>query len=139
MNLHTTKTGIQIRYADIDTLGHVSNTVYAVYLELGRARWFLQIPGKLIPSVVVNLNIDYLGEIRFEDTVNVLTRCAKVGNKSIQLAQEIYASERRVTTAVTTLVGFDPVARKTVPLLPGWEPSVVEPHAAPAPAADAER
>lgn len=123
MNLHTTRTEIQIRYADIDTLGHVSNTVYAVYLELSRVRWFLQIPGKPLASVVANLNIDYLGEIRLEDTVYVLTRCTKVGNKSIQLTQEIHANERLVTRAVTTLVGFDPVERKTVPLLPGWEPS----------------
>jgi acyl-CoA thioester hydrolase len=124
MNLPTLKIDIQIRYADIDTLGHVSNTVYAVYLELGRAQWFLSLPGKPVPSVVVNLNINYLGEIKFEDKVHVITRCIKVGNKSIQLAQDILANERCVTTAVTTLVGFDPVARKAVPLLAGWEPSV---------------
>ena len=124
MNLPTTKTEIQIRCADIDTLGHVSNTVYLVYLELARVRWFLEIPDKLIPSVVVNLNINYLGEIRLEDKVHVVTRCTKVGNKSIQLAQEVHANDRRVTTALTTLVGFDPVGRKSVPLLPGWEPSI---------------
>jgi acyl-CoA thioester hydrolase len=124
MNLPTTRTDIQIRYADIDTMGHVSNTVYAVYLELGRAQWFISLPGKIVPSVVVNLNINYQGEIRFEDQVHVVTRCTKVGNKSIQLFQDIYANERCVTTAVTTLVGFDPIARTTVPLLPGWEPSI---------------
>jgi acyl-CoA thioesterase FadM len=63
------------------------------------------------------------GEIRLEDSVYVVTRCIKVGNKSIQLAQDIYANERCVTTAVVTLVGFDPVARTSVPLLAGWEPS----------------
>jgi acyl-CoA thioester hydrolase len=123
MNLPTARTDIQIRYADIDTLGHVSNTVYAVYLELGRAQWFMSVPDKLVPSVVANLNINYLGEIKFEDQVHVITRCIKVGNKSIQLAQDIYANDRCVTTAVTTLVGFDPVTRQTVPLLAGWEPS----------------
>jgi acyl-CoA thioesterase FadM len=60
------------------------------------------------------------------DKVHVVARCIKVGNKSIQLAQEIHANERCVTTAVTTLVGFDPVTRTTVPLLAGWEPSIVE-------------
>jgi len=119
MKLPTGRTEIQVRYADIDSLGHVSNTAYPVYLELGRVRWYLQIPDKLVPSVVVNLNINFLGEIKLEDRVHVITRCTKVGNKSVQLAQEIYANERCVTTAVTTLVGFDLVARVSVPLLPG--------------------
>ena len=126
MNLPTVKTAIQLRYSDLDTLGHVSNTVYASYLELGRVEWYREIPGKLMPSVVANLNIDFLGEIRFEDKVHVITRCTKVGNKSIHLSQEIYANDRRVTTAVVVLVGFDPETRKTAPLLAGWEPSVVE-------------
>jgi acyl-CoA thioesterase FadM len=78
--------------------------------------------------VVANLNIDFLGEIKLQDSVHVATRCIKVGNKSIQLAQDIHANERCVTRAVTTLVGFDPVARKTVPLLAGWEPSIAEDH-----------
>jgi acyl-CoA thioester hydrolase len=123
MKLPTTRTGIQIRYSDIDTLGHVSNTVYVTYLELGRVQWFFAIPGEPQASVVANLNINFQGEIRLEDEVYVVTRCIKVGNKSIQLAQDVYANERCVTSAVTTLVGFDPVARKSVPLLSGWEPS----------------
>src|ERR1700731_2988147 len=116
MNLPTVKTGIQLRYSDLDTLGHVSNTVYAIYLEVSRVEWFRAIPGELIPSVVANLNINFLAEIGIDDGVHVTTRCTKVGNKSIQLSQEIYANDRCVTTAVTVLVGFDPASRKTVPL-----------------------
>jgi acyl-CoA thioester hydrolase len=127
MNLPTVKTAIQLRYSDIDTMGHVSNTVYGIYLEVGRVEWFHKISDKPIPTVVANLNINYLGEIRIEDKVYVRTRCTKVGNKSIQLAQEVYANDRCVTTAVAVLVGFDPATRKTAPLLAGWEPSLVEP------------
>jgi acyl-CoA thioester hydrolase len=126
VNLPTARTEIQLRYSDIDTIGHVSNTVYCVYLELGRIEWFLKIPGERVPSVVANLNINYLGEIRIEDRVYVITRCTKVGNKSIQMSQEVYANDRCVTTAVVVLVGFDPQTRKTAPLLAGWEPSLVE-------------
>lgn len=124
MNLPTVKTGIQLRYSDLDTLGHVSNTVYGIYLAMGRVQWFRAIPGELVTSVVANLNINFLGEIRIDDEVHVITRCTKVGNKSIQLSQDIHANDRRVTTAVTVLVGFDPQTRQTVPLLTGWEPSV---------------
>jgi acyl-CoA thioesterase FadM len=93
---------------------------------MSRVEWFRAIPGELTPSVVANLNINFLGEIRMDDEVHVITRCTKVGNKSIQLAQDIYANDRRVTTAVTVLVGFDPASRKTVPLLTGWGASVAE-------------
>lgn len=123
MNLPTVKTAIQLRYSDLDTLGHVSNTVYGIYLEMSRVEWFRAIPGELTPSVVANLNIDFLGEIRIDDQVHVITRCTRVGNKSIQLAQDIYANDHCVTKAVTVLVGFDPQTRQTVPLLTGWEPT----------------
>ena len=124
--LPTSKCEIQLRYSDLDPMGHVSNHIYGQYFELARTEWLKQITGDYPSSVVANINIDYLAEIRPGDKIHVITYCTKVGNKSIQLMQEAYANDRLVTRASVVLVGFDRKTRETVPLLPGWEPSVVE-------------
>lgn len=121
--LPTVKTPIQIRFADLDVLGHVSNNVYGQYLELGRVMWFREIPGERPSAVVANINIDFLGEIRINDDVYVVTRCIKMGNKSLQLQQDIFANGQHVTRATVVQVGFDADTRQSVPLLPGWEVS----------------
>ena len=125
MQLPTTKTDIQIRHTDIDLMGHVSNTVFCEYLEIGRVAWFQAIPGKTIPAVTVNLNINYHGEIRLGEKVYVTTHCSKVGNKSVELTQEIFANERSVSRATVIVVGFDTVSRKSAPFPAEWEPSEV--------------
>ncbi len=121
--LPTVTTPIQIRFADLDVLGHVSNHIYGQYLELARVMWFREIPDEKPAAVVANINIDFLGEIRMQDEVHVVTRCIKVGNKSLQLLQEVFANERCVTRATVVQVGFDAATKQSVPLLPGWEPS----------------
>lgn len=107
-------------------MGHVSNNIYGQYLEVGRVEWFRQVPDGMTGSVVANINIDFIGEIKLDDKVHVVTFCTRVGTKSVQLGQEIYANDRLVTRAATVLVGFDRQTRETVPLLSGWEPSAVE-------------
>lgn len=121
--LPTVKTPIQIRFSDLDVLGHVSNHVYGQYLELARVMWFREIPGESPSCVVANINIDYLGEIRMGDDVYVVTRCMEVGNKSIRLQQEIFANGSCVNRATVVQVGFDQDTKQSAPLLQGWKPS----------------
>lgn len=121
------KTDIQLRYSDIDMLGHVSNNKYGEFLEMGRIQWSQSIPGnEQTASVVVNLNINYRGEIKFSDTVYVKTWCTKVGTTSVNLIQEVYANDRCVNSTTAVLVGFDTTTRKSVPFLTGWLPSEVD-------------
>jgi len=115
-----------MRFSDLDVLGHVSNNIYGQYLELGRVEWFREIPGNRVAAVVASISIDYLGEIKMGDEVYVKTWCEKVGNKSIHLAQEVFANDRCVTRATVVQVGFDPETKQSAPLLPGWEPSAVD-------------
>lgn len=125
MQLPSIKTDIQVRHTDIDLMGHVSNTVFCEYLELGRVEWFNAIPGKTIPAVTVNLNINYHGEIRLHEKVYVTTHCSKVGTRSVELSQEIFANDRSVSRATVIVVGFNTETRKSAPFPTDWEPSGV--------------
>lgn len=129
MKLPSVKTHIQIRYADLDPLEHVSNNVYGQYFELGRIAWYEAIlnkcPDTKIPTtVVVNVNIDFILEVRLDDVVYVTTTCTKKGNKSFQLTQDLFANGRLATHSTVVMVGFNKVTRETCIPLSNWQPSM---------------
>jgi len=129
MKLPRVITEIQIRFSDIDVLGHVSNCVYMQYLELARVE-FLEEVERLSPAgpqrpatVVVNCNIDMMREIRFHDRVRVETFCSRIGKTSFTLQQDIFANDIHTSSARFVCVGFDRKTRSSVALPAHWEPS----------------
>lgn len=128
MKLPTVKETIQIRYADLDPLDHVSNTVYGQYFELGRIAWYEAIlkeqPDTVIPTTVVaKMTIDYILEIRLGDEVSVVTSCSKKGHKSFELTQLLFSNGKLATRSTVIMVGFNKETRKTCVPLIGWQPS----------------
>lgn len=124
MHLPIVKTDIQIRFSDMDPLGHVSNNAYSEYLEVGRVAWLGAIVGERPSIVVANLNIDFIKELHLNDKIYVATSCIKKGNKSLHLSQNIYTEQQCVARATVVVVGFDRESRQSVELLPGWQVSV---------------
>lgn len=124
MYLPCVKTDIQIRFADLDPLGHVSNNAYSEYFEVGRVHWLSEIEGERPSVVVANLSVDFIKEITLKDKLYVLTACIKKGNKSLQLSQDLYANGECVSKSRVTIVGFDTVTRKSLELLNGWQISI---------------
>jgi acyl-CoA thioester hydrolase len=127
MQLQHSRTDIQVRFSDLDLLGHVSNSYYAQYFDLARVTFFRQI-AKLIknpvPSyVVASVKMDMLREIRFDDRVVVDTWCSQVGTKSMTIEHVIYANGEKATTCQTVLVGFDRDTRSSTALPTDWEVS----------------
>ena len=56
---------VQIRFNDIDMLGHVNNTVYFSFFDLGKARYFEEVKKghfdlSHIDIVVANINVNFL-------------------------------------------------------------------------------
>jgi acyl-CoA thioester hydrolase len=125
MKLPVTKTTVQVRFSDTDAFGHVSSGSYFQYMEIGRTDFFYEL-GKVseVPNnVVVNINIDYVSETLFGEEVTVVSRCSKVGTKSLNISNEVYAGERLVVKGTVTLVGFDLETRQSCKLPAEWEPS----------------
>lgn len=123
MKLPTVTTPVQIRFSDLDLLGHVTNSVYPQYFEIGRADWFAAIEGEEPMTVLASMNIEFIKEINFRDTVYVKTTCIKKGNKSLTLSQDIYVEDELVTKGILVIVGFDMQSRKACTLFEGWEAS----------------
>ena len=125
MHLPRVKTPIQIRFSDLDPLGHVSNSVYTQYFDMGRIDFFraLSESSEVPDNVVASIHIDMLHEIRLEDEVTIETWCSKKGNKSMTVEQTIYANGECVTTSKMVLVGFDRKSRESILLPADWQPT----------------
>ncbi|RUT73504.1 acyl-CoA thioesterase [Ancylomarina longa] len=88
------KKKIQIRFGDIDLMGHVNNGIQLSYLDLARMDYFEQVFGQVIKwsdsaLIVAHLEIDYLSSITLKDKIEVHTKIYKIGNKSVGLFQNI--------------------------------------------------
>lgn len=125
-----TTTPIQMRFADVDMLGHVNNVNQQHYFDVGKSDFFAQV---LDPApnwkqeglITVSTYNDYLAQIRYGEPIAVLTRIEKVGNKSFTLFQQIVntATQEVKTQSRSVLVAFDFVAQVSIPLLESWRKS----------------
>lgn len=106
---------IPLRYADLDTLGHVNQAVYHVLLEEGRRDFFVgaaedeEVRRSLGAVVVARVEIDHRHELRIEDGQAVVeTTLQHVGRSSLRLASRIASAGGTVAAeAITVLVAWD--------------------------------
>jgi len=116
-------TQIHPRFSDTDALGHINNTVIPV--------WFLEAREPVLrlfsPTLdmskaalaVVRIEVDYVAEIRFGSDVEVRTEVVRLGNSSLQLAQEVWQDGKLCARGLATLVNFDPQQRCSVTIPDG--------------------
>ena len=97
---------IQMRYADLDTLGHLNNAVYVQYFETARVRLTeaLEIPPHLDRSVIARLEIDYRREVRWGQEVIVETLIERLGRTSWTTVARLLADGEVCTLARTVEV-----------------------------------
>ncbi len=125
MKLPYVKSDIQIRFSDLDMQGHVSNSIYMQYFDIGRMDFFYELAksGEVTNNVVASVHIDMLREVRLKDKLVLETWCSKKGTKSITLEQYLFANENCVTKCTIVLVGFDSQTRQSIVLPEDWEAS----------------
>ena len=60
---------IQVRYSDVDLLGHVNNATFLTYYELGRIDFFRNFIDDLaeIRFVIAHIEVDFFSEVRLGD------------------------------------------------------------------------
>lgn len=113
--LRAHRTEIQVRFNDTDALGHLNNTAYALYAEQGRVDFLDRFRSEGVYLILAHLSLDFLRQVRFRDSVYVLTRVAKLGRTSITLEQEIFGNDALAALSRSVVVLFDYDAQKPVP------------------------
>ncbi len=108
---------VDVRWRDVDALGHVNHAVFLTYFEEGRDAFFIHALGSDPVYVVVRLEVDLRAEVRYAHRqVTVRIEVERLGTTSLTTretiltpAQEIAAQARVVT------VRWDADQRKPVP------------------------
>ena len=92
--MHTTP--IQIRFNDVDQMGHVNNAVIMEYLDLGKDAFFsghgLSPTKGDFTVMVVHYDVDFKAQIHYHDSIYVTTEVEKLGNKSLTIIQRVVRS-----------------------------------------------
>lgn len=110
---------IQVRFRDIDGMGHVNNAVYLTYLEEARTQYFMKIRGvNTLPEVdfiVAKITIEYEAPIHLGDQIEVGIRVNRIGDKSFDFKYELWdrKNNRLVGDAESVQVFYDYKAETT--------------------------
>ncbi len=121
---------VQLRFNDIDSLGHVNNSVYFSFYDLGKINYFTTIRPEMtsvrdIDLVVANVNANFLLPTFLHEQVSVQTTTVAIGNKSIKLLQRIINEQLDVKAVCeTVLVGFDFKSGETKQISEEWRRAI---------------
>ncbi|MCF8408071.1 MAG: acyl-CoA thioesterase [Crocinitomicaceae bacterium] len=112
---------IQVRFADLDVMGHVNNSVYLSYFEMTRVHYFKELVGanwdwRKEGVLLVRNEIDYVKPILLNDVPQIHMTLEKIGEKSISLLYEIKINEEVYTKGRSVLVCFNADEGKTIPV-----------------------
>lgn len=117
---------IQMRFRDIDGMGHVNNAVYLSYCELARTQFYLKHNFKRslheIDFILAHVDIDYVSVAEWGDQVQVAVWPSKVGNTSFILSYEITEKKtgRLIAKSTSVLVSYDYVKKRSKPIPPAF-------------------
>jgi acyl-CoA thioester hydrolase len=110
---------VQLRWRDMDMLGHLNQSVYHELLEEGRVALMTElirrVGGDHVPGgyVLAHVDLDYHVEVRKDHgEVELTVRLARVGNSSLHLEHEIRLPDGRLAAqGKSVLVAWDPASR----------------------------
>ncbi len=113
---------VQLRFNDVDMLGHVNNSVYLQFMDLAKYEYFKAVMGKdfdlkALAVVVVNINCDFYSPSFINEQLQVFTTTERVGEKSLVLEQRIVSKDGDVKcVGHTIMAGYDLKTLKSAPI-----------------------
>ena len=131
-SIFTNRLPLQIRFSDLDVVGHVNNIVYFDFYDTGKAAFMTELMGKQITwdkveTVVANVDCAFIAPIFFGENIEVLTTCTDLHDKSFKLLQMLRNSDTGEVKSVceTVMVSFDPDTQKAAPLREEWRQKLI--------------
>ena len=118
--METYTADIDVRFRDVDALGHVNNAVYATYIEHARTRFFrdvLDLDISRASTVLASLSIDFRRPVELaDDAVAVTVEIADLGRSSATMTHEVRVGDAVAAEAEATLVSLDPETGEPAPI-----------------------
>ena len=108
-----------IRWADMDALGHVNNTVYFRYMEQARIEWlYAHFPDGYEGTgpVIVNASCTFIVPLVYPGTVEVRMFLGDLGRSSIGSFYELWIKDTKYAEGAAKIVWIDVARGRSVPL-----------------------
>jgi acyl-CoA thioester hydrolase len=116
-------TTLGLRWGDMDSIGHVNNTVYFRFFEQARVEWLDLFPAHLDNSkayvVIVHAECSFLKELKAPGSVEVKVLAGESGRSSLVQHYEVRrtdAPEVLVATGSAKMVWVDPETGRSTPI-----------------------
>ena len=126
---HTTS--VQIRFNDLDMMGHVNNAIQLNYCDIARVNYFQDVFGETLDwtkdsLVIASISIDYLNPILLYDNIVVHTKIQLIGNKSVVMLQEIVDIKTKEAKSrnSTVMACYDHQKKTTFHIYDRWIKSI---------------
>jgi acyl-CoA thioester hydrolase len=124
---------IQLRFNDFDALGHVNNSVYFSFYDLGKTTYFNDvIPNmslnKEVGVVIANIQVNFILPVYPNENVAVQTAVVEIGNKSFKLFQQLIDVDTNEVKCIcqTVMVGFDAKTKATRTISDEWKKAMID-------------
>jgi acyl-CoA thioester hydrolase len=124
---------VQPRFGDMDILGHINNTVPALWCELARTAVLkifcpdLNISPESWPLIVAHTDFDFLEEMDIKSAIEIKTWISKIGNSSFTVYHEVWQDERCCVKSHAVMVCFNFNIKKSFPI-PEDKRKILEGH-----------
>jgi acyl-CoA thioester hydrolase len=114
----------QVRFRDLDAMGHVNNAVFATYVEQARIEYLRSLgvlDGPLYMGMILaRLELDFVAPALPEGEIEIGVRPVRSGSKSFELEYGLEQAGRPVARSRTVLVAYDYEQAQSVPLPESW-------------------
>lgn len=124
-----TRTSIQIRWSDIDLLGHVYNGQYQHFFDIGKSDFFNEVlqlehnwvevgEGFLTAQTLNN----YFAPIEMHEPIEAITAIEKVGTKSFTMLQRLVntLTGQVKSESRSVIVCYNTLTKQSIPVPDKW-------------------
>ena len=123
---------MEIRFADMDSLGHVNNAAYLTYMEQARLLYIRDVgvwdvhPGGL-GLILVKATVEFKLPLVMSDEIRVYTRTIRLGTKSFDTEHIILRGDGQIAAfGFITIVVYDYDASASAPIPDSWRARLIE-------------
>jgi len=119
---------IEVRFSDLDTLGHVNNARYLTYMEQARIGYFHHLGlwwPRVTPEtglILADVQVTFRKPILLEHRVKIGVHIPRLGNKSFPMRYRLEDADSNDLFAIgeTVQVCYDYRAQQTIPIPESW-------------------
>jgi acyl-CoA thioester hydrolase len=116
------KTTVTPRFGDMDALGHINNTVPAVWFEIARNPIIsifdptLELKRETFPLIIAHTDYDYVDQLYFQYPVEIRTSITRIGTKAFTAYHEAWQEGRLCVKGNAVMVHYDFNTEQTTPI-----------------------